>query len=308
MRFLLAASLLLAACVHTPAPAPPVSTAPYAIVLGIAQDGAYPQAGCKREDCIDAWRDPAKRRLPASLGIVDPVSGERWLIEATPAFPEQLHRLSGAPPPSAVPLSGILITHAHIGHYLGLAQLGREVLGARAVPVYAMPRMSAFLRENGPWDQLVRLNNIELRPLEDGRETRLNERLSVTPLAVPHRDEYSETVAFIIRGPSRSLLWLPDIDKWEKWPTRIEDAIARVDVAYLDATFFDERELPGRNLSEIPHPTISESMERFAPLPAREKQKIRFIHLNQSNPALRDDARVRERGFAVAAEGQRVGL
>jgi len=239
----------------------------------------------------------------ASLGIVDPITKERWIIDATPDFPAQLRKLDEIAPG---PLPGILLTHAHIGHYLGLAHLGREVLGARGVAVFAMPRMREFIEHNGPWDQLVRLGNISIQPLEDGRQVRLNERLTVTPLRVPHRDEYSETVGFIVRGPARAILWLPDIDKWERWSTPIESVIAQVDVAYLDGTFFSIDELPGRNMSEIPHPLIVESMARFASLTEKERAKIRFVHLNQSNPALRDQGVVR--GFAVAAEGERVSL
>jgi len=201
-------------------------------------------------------------------------------------------------------LDGILLTHAHIGHYLGLAQLGREVMGTQGVRVYAMPRMRAFLEHNGPWDQLVRLGNIVIEPLEDGRELRLNEHITVTPIVVPHRDEYSETVAFIVRGPSRSILWLPDIDKWEKWSTPIESVVERVGVAYLDGTFYDANERPGSDLKEIPHPLIVESMTRLA----RFAPKVRFIHLNQSNPALHDPKMVERNGFHVAHEREHLDL
>jgi len=126
----------------------------------------------------------------------------------------------------------------------------------------------------------------------------LNANISVTPVVVPHRGEYSETVAFIVKGPNRSILWMPDTDRLE----HAEELIARVDVAYIDGTFFDAKELPGRNLAEIPHPLIRESMQRFAKLPASERAKIRFVHLNQSNPALRDPSVVRP--FAVAVEGE----
>lgn len=294
--------LLLCFC----ATAPPSFEGPFTVVLGIAQDGGYPQAGCNRPDCVAAWDDPRQRHRVASLGIVDPLSNERWVIDATPDFPSQLRTLDEIRPGT---LAGILLTHAHIGHYAGLIHLGREVMGARGVPVYAMPRMRAFIENNGPWSQLVQLRNIELRPVEGG--TRLNERITVTPVIVPHRDEYSETVAFIISGPAQSVLWLPDIDKWEKWASPIEDVLATVDVAYLDATFFDARELPGRDLSEIPHPTISESMSRFARLAPSERAKIRFIHLNQSNPALRDRATqdlIRRGGFRIARDGERSPL
>lgn len=270
--------------------------APYIMVLGIAQDGGYPQAGCTRPDCAAAWKNPALRRHVASLAIVDPISNQRWMIDATPDFAEQLSMLDDKR------LDGILLTHAHIGHYLGLAQLGREAMGTRDVKVYAMPRMRAFLEHNGPWDQLVRLHNIAIESLQDGIELKLNERISITPLIVPHRDEYSETVGFIVRGPTRSILWLPDIDKWEKWSTPVESIVARVDVAFVDGTFHDAGELPGRDLSEIPHPLMIETMKRLRASAA----KVRFIHLNQSNPALRDPSIVKP--FQVATERERMRL
>ena len=296
--FVLAACAVSRLEIRDPRAPNPESRAPFALVLGIAQDGGYPQAGCNRPDCEKAWRDPKLRKLVASLAIVDPATRERWIIDATPDFPEQLRKLDEIAPG---PLPGILITHAHIGHYLGLAHLGREVLGARAVKVYAMPRMSAFLRNNGPWDQLIRLGNIELVALEDGRELRLNERIAVTPLQVPHRDEYSETAGFIVRGPGKAVLWLPDIDKWEKWPASLESVLERVDVAYVDGTFYSAGELPGRDMSEIPHPLMVETLARLARSPL--KAKIRFIHLNQSNPALGDKSLA-----PVAVEGERTPL
>jgi len=299
MRSLLAAAAILCAVTCAAAPA-----APYALLLGIAQDGGYPQAGCNRPDCIAAWRNPKLRQRVASLAIIDPQSHQRWIIDATPDFPSQLRTLDETErrEKDTPLLDGILLTHAHIGHYLGLAQLGREVLGTRSIKTYAMPRMREFLEHAGPWDQLVHLHNIEIVPIEDGVEIALNERIHVTPIRVPHRDEYSETVGFIVRGPSRSILWLPDIDKWERWSTPLESVLARVDVAYIDGTFYDASELPGRDLREIPHPLISETMARLASSPLRTK--VRFIHLNQSNPLLRE----RRAGIVIGRDGERTPL
>jgi len=289
---------------------------PYVLVLGIAQDGGYPQAACRRACCEPAWGDASRRRLVSCLAIVDPVSRERWLIDATPDFREQLHRLDGATGFAATPgrseLTGIFITHAHIGHYTGLAHLGREAIGDDGIPVYAMPRLRGFLTDHGPWSLLVSERYVVLRDLREGEAVRLNERISVTPLVVPHRDEFSETVGFRIQGPARSVLFIPDIDKWERWRMRVEDEIARVDVAYLDGTFFANGEIPGRDMAQIPHPFIEESMARFAALPAEVRARVRFIHLNHTNPAL-DAAgpaagRVREAGFGLAVEGERSGL
>ena len=311
---LAAAAGLAATSPDSPAPPP---AAPYALVLGIAQDGGYPQAGTKESP---AWDDPGRRRSVACLALVDPSTGERYLLDATPDLPAQLHRLDRAAPVTATPgLAGILLTHAHMGHYAGLVHLGPEAMGARGVPVYAMPRMAAFLRGNGPWDLLVRLGHVELRPLPDGDSVRLGPNLTVTALRVPHRDEYSETVAFRVAGPRRSLLWLPDIDKWERWDeegVRLETVVAGVDVAYLDGTFFADGEVPGRAMAEIRHPFVRETLARFAPLPRSERAKVRFVHLNRTNPLLAPESQagraarreVEAAGMRVAEEGERVQL
>lgn len=302
-RLAAAVLLLLAACATTPmTPLPPPSTNPYTLVLGIAQDGGYPQAGCNRFDCAEAWHSLDKRHRVASLAIIDPQSNQRWILDATPDFPSQLRTLDEIAQRGTALLDGVLLTHAHIGHYLGLVHLGREVLGAKSIRVYAMPRMREFLERNGPWEQLVKLQNITLVTLTDGQEIALNERIRVTPLRVPHRDEYSETVGFLVRGPSRTILWLPDIDKWEKWETKLEDVLARVDVAYLDGTFYEASELPGRDLSEIPHPLISETESRLANSPLRAR--VRYIHLNQSNRLLRET----QPGIRVSRDGEREEL
>jgi len=263
------------------------ANAPYVTVLGVAQDAGFPQAGCRKECCRAAWNDNTLKRYAACLAIVDPLQGQRWLIDCTPDFREQLRALDRlAPSKKSSNLNGILLTHAHIGHYAGLIHLGREAMAANGLPVYAMPGMRRFLEDNGPWEQLVRLNQIALKNLAAGQPVRLNRRIEVTPFLVPHRDEYSETVGFSLQGPSRTIIYIPDIDKWERWKIRIEDILANADIAYLDGTFFANGELPGRDMSKIPHPFITESMARFSKLSARDRDKVRFIHANHTNPIL----------------------
>lgn len=292
-------------------------SSPYLVVLGVAQDAGYPQAGCRKGCCERAWNDPAMRRHAACVAIVDPISGQRWLIECTPDFPEQLHQLDAIAAPKkglsdGLGIDGIFLTHAHIGHYTGLMHLGREVIGAGSVPVFAMPRMNQFLRSNGPWSQLVSANNIHIRELLESRPEKLNDRIRVTPVLVPHRDEYSETVGFRIEGPHRTAFFLPDIDKWDRWETKIEDVLRSCDVAYLDGTFYDNDELPGRDMSTIPHPFIAKSIERFSRLPDDQRAKVRFLHFNHSNPVLdpQSDAAkvVRAAGHHLAAENERFEL
>ncbi len=285
---------------------------PWIVVLGVAQDGGAPQAGCDRDCCAD----PRTRRHVACIGIVDPQTKERWIIDATPDFPAQLRMFDEiAPPAHDTPspgLAGILLTHAHIGHYTGLVHVGHEVMGAQGVAVWAMPRMRAYLSSNGPWSQLVEDGNIALHDRAGDKAVRLNRRITVTPILVPHRDEYSETVGFRIDGPGRSAFYLPDIDKWDRWDRRIEDVIAEVDVVWLDGTFYADGELGSRSMAEIPHPLITETMHRLRSLPAAERAKVRFIHLNHTNPALQAGSAQRRMieaaGFRVAAERERVEL
>jgi len=286
---------------------------PYIVVLGTSQDGGTPQTGTKEHP---GWTDPKSRRLVACLGLVDPAKGQRWMFDATPDFPEQLQRLDVIAPVDGRPgLAGLFLTHAHMGHYTGLMHLGHEAIGARSVAVYAMPKMRAYLRNNGPWSQLVRYENIALNDLAAGETVKLSGRLSVTPFLVPHRQEFSEVVGYRIDGPDRSVLFIPDIDSWEQWDeagTRIETLLAEVDVAYLDGTFHHDGEIPGRDMSGFPHPFIKHSMKRFSELAADQKAKIRFIHLNHTNPANWPDSAARRAveaaGFRIAVEGERIGL
>lgn len=281
---------------------------PFLLVLGTAQDGGYPQAGCQKECCKPVWADPSLRRFVSCVAVVDPKSGERWMFDCTPDFRDQLRLLDlAAPRENKAPLlHGVFPTHAHVGHYTGLMMLGREVLGAAKVPVYCMPRMKYFLETNGPWSQLVELKQIELNRIAAGQSLQLNERIAVTPFLVPHRDEFSETVGFRIQGPNHAAVYLPDIDKWERWSVKIEDIIDDCDLAFLDGTFFDGDELPGRNMSEIPHPFVSESIQRLGKLSAGQRGKVHFIHFNHSNPlnqaTSKANATLKDAGCAAAQQ------
>ena len=276
-------------------------------VLGTAQDAGFPQADCRKQCCSKVWGNPSLRRSPACLALYDASENKYWLFEATPDIKFQMNRFQKIHAESSPELAGIFLTHAHIGHYTGLMHLGHEVMGAKGVPVYAMPRMHDFLTQNGPWSQLVSFKNIELKKLAGDSLIQLTDRFAVTPFRVPHRDEFSETVGFKIQSPERSAIFIPDIDKWEKWERNIIDETAKVDLAFLDATFFKNGEIPGRNMSQIPHPFVEESMQLFKNQPASEKQKIRFIHFNHTNPILQPDSKAKQeveaKGFGIAAEG-----
>ncbi len=274
------------------------------IILGTIQDGGAPHIGCNKDCCKNLFENPDPDRQVISLGLYDSENNKKYLFEATPDLPRQMKVLMNYGIPADKEIAdGIFITHAHIGHYTGLMYLGKEAADTRNVAVYAMPRMKEFLESNGPWSQLVSHKNITLKQIDNEQPVSLSSNIVVTPLLVPHRDEYSETVGYIIKGPNKSALFIPDIDKWEKWNKNIIEEIKKVDYAFLDATFYSGKEIDTRDISQIPHPFIIESLEMFKELSKKEKNKIILIHFNHTNPVINPDSdetkNVLNQGFRI---------
>jgi len=281
---------------------------PYLLILGIAQDGGYPHAGCTKKCCAQAWQNDSLKKFVTSFALVDSASNRWWLFEATPDIKYQLEYFRKLTDRNYKYLpEGIFITHAHIGHYTGLMQFGREVMSTAGLPVYALPRLKQFLETNGPWSQLVKLKNISLHPLYADSVLQLTDEIKIETFSVPHRDEFSETAGFKIITPSKKYLFIPDIDKWEKWKRNIVDQVKSVDVALLDGTFFESNELPERKISEVPHPFVPETTAHFKSETEEVKSKIFFIHFNHTNRLMWDEA-VRDEflknGFQLAVQGQ----
>ncbi len=283
----------------------------YLYVLGVVQDAGYPQAGCYKAHCMRGWENPAQRLGATSIALIDRDAKTKTLFEASPNLPAQLYALELEAPSKQYAFNGVFLTHAHIGHYAGLMFFGHEAMGANNIPVYTMPKMQQYLSTNGPWSQLIEYNNIVLRPLQHRQPVTLA-GVEVTPLLVPHRDEFSETVGFRISSANKSALFIPDINKWSLWNIDIAQIIKTVDYALLDATFYGEGELPGRDMSKVPHPLVTETMQALSGLSAQQRNKVWFIHMNHTNPLLNinsEEAKVvQSKGFNVAVEGTRLAM
>jgi pyrroloquinoline quinone biosynthesis protein B len=286
------------------------------MILGTAQDGGIPQIGCYCPNCDRARRDPRLARLIASLALADLEERKLFIIDASPDIRLQVDRALGMFPPPVSSLTdilaGVLLTHAHIGHYTGLMFFGYESMAARHVPVFCSSRMAKFLATNGPWSQLIRLENISLRIFKPGENIRLTPSLTAIPIPVPHRNEYTDTFGFTITGPARSLLYIPDIQSWGAWWQHLEQALRTVDVALLDGTFFGPEDLPGRDMTEIGHPLVLDTIRRMKSVPAANRAAVLFTHLNHTHPALDPAGKARrvieESGARLAEEGEVIGL
>jgi pyrroloquinoline quinone biosynthesis protein B len=253
------------------------------IVLGTAQDGGFPQVGCKGKCCNEAWKDVTLKRKVSSLAII--YDNDCWLIDITPDFRHQFSMI-GDEIGRLPNISGIFITHAHVGHYMGLLDLGLEVMNTHSIPVYVMPKMNEFLQNNAPFSQLIELNNIRIELINDGEEIQLNNHLSIMSFLVPHRNEFSETIGCNVKSENKSLVYVSDIDSWDEWKMDVNELIRNNDVLLLDGTFYDSTELKNRNINDVPHPFIMDSLVKFSLLEEVDRKKVYFTHLNHTNPAI----------------------
>ncbi len=292
---------------------------PYAVVLGTAQDAGVPQEHCCNDNCNAVRRGERPAPRVTSVGLVDPAAGKRFIFDATPDFSSQVGELLEHPtgtttPNGSVPLEehlhGIFLTHGHMGHYTGLIHLGREGAAAHRLPLYASGPMASYLGANEPWAFLVRNEHVRLVELEPGVRIALTESLAVTPFDVVHRQEFTDTLGFLIHGPERTLMFVPDADVWEGWKVPFEQLFDRSDVALIDGSFFSYDELGHRPQGDVPHPPVVTSIGLLGD--RRGDRQVWFIHLNNTNPLWDPDSRenevVRDAGFGVAHRGQIFGL
>ncbi len=279
-------------------------------ILGNTQDAGVPHIGCESEFCQNNY-DSTANFYSTSIAVVDIANNNYILFEATPDITRQLNKISNDLFQKFTLPESVYLSHAHIGHYSGLMYFGRESLGAKNINVRTLPRMTDFLKNNGPWSQLININNIELQKIDFNSTISFLNNIIVKPIQVPHRDEYSETAGFIIQGKTKKALFIPDIDKWEKWNENLEEIIYKYDYLLLDATFYDEKEI-NRDINEIPHPLVSETMQLLNHLPLNQKNKVYFIHMNHTNMMLDPESNltknVIQKGFNIARVGQKLFL
>ena len=286
------------------------SQSEYIYILGNTQDAGLPHIGCQHPFCEDSF-NVYEEHYTTSIAVVNSDLKKYILFEATPDITFQLNNLKKNIFDEFLLPESIYITHAHIGHYTGLMYFGREALGAKDLMVKVLPRLSNFLQNNGPWSQLVDINNIKIKEINFGLSTKELANIDITPVKVPHRDEYSETAGYIIKGKNKKALFIPDIDKWEKWDRDLSQLAKEFDFLLIDATFYDSKEI-NRDISEIPHPLVTETIDLLSGLSIENRNKVYFIHMNHTNMMLDPDSElsklITSKGFNIARLGQKLYL
>ncbi len=274
-------------------------------LLGVAQDGARPQAGCIQPCCAGLTADDTM--FPVSLGIIDD-SGAGHLIEATRYLGEQF-RIWGA-----ASLDSVWLTHAHFGHVDGLGLFGKETMASRDLDLHVSDEMFHLMEETPQWALMLKQGVFQDRVFQNGELISKSERLSIIPIVIPHRDELSDMHAFLICGANKRLLFFPDHDSWQQtldchrqpdirsWLRHLQ-----VDIALLDGTFWSEEELGGRSQQDVPHPPVKQTLQMLGERKAGDPEII-FIHLNHTNPLYDESSlayeEVTSNGWKVGVQGQ----
>jgi pyrroloquinoline quinone biosynthesis protein B len=302
-------------------------------VLGSAAGGGFPQWNCGCPNCRGVRSGDLRATARSQECVAVSADGDRWfLLNCSPEIRQQIESFPPLHPrgPRHSPIAAILLTNGDLDHCLGLLSL-RE---SHPLVVYATDRLRrGFTDGNVLYRTLDRFpGQVTWRSLELGREAELADMegrpagLLVEAVAVPGKlpihletgaaPDPADSVGFRIRerATGRVLAYLSGVGA-------VSDAVRRAvegaDCVFFDGTFWSADELPGLGLGtkraeDMAHLPIGGPEGSLARLNAVTARRRIFIHLNNTNPLLRDDsperAHVEAAGWEVARDGMEVRI
>ena len=302
-------------------------------VLGSAAGGGFPQWNCGCPNCRGVRSGDLRATARSQECVAVSADGDRWfLLNCSPEIRQQIESFPPLHPrgPRHSPIAAILLTNGDLDHCLGLLSL-RE---SHPLVVYATDRLRrGFTDGNVLYRTLDRFpGQVTWRSLELGREAELADvegrpaGLLVQAVAVPGKlpihletgaaPDPADSVGFRIRerATGRVLAYLSGVGA-------VSDAVRRAvegaDCVFFDGTFWSADELPGLGLGtkraeDMAHLPIGGPEGSLARLNGVTARRRIFIHLNNTNPLLRDDsperAHVEAAGWEVARDGMEVRI
>jgi pyrroloquinoline quinone biosynthesis protein B len=298
-------------------------------VLGSAAGGGFPQWNCGCSNCVDVRAGAPSVQARTQESVAVSADGQSWfLLNASPEVRAQLESFPALHPrgPRHSPIAGILLTNGDLDHCLGLLSL-RE---SQRLSVYATARVRNGFTENNvlygtlqrfpghtSWSPLELGKEIELR-LESDRPSGLTVEAIPLPGQAPlHLKARSgephpeDNIGLLIRDQSRgtTLAYFPGC---ARITPSVVQAASRAQCLFFDGTFWADDELIALGLGErratdMAHVPIGASSGSLAALATLEVPARFFIHINNTNPILREDSAqariVREAGWQVARDG-----
>jgi pyrroloquinoline quinone biosynthesis protein B len=297
-------------------------------VLGSAAGGGVPQWNCACDNCTGARAGRRAQRTQSGLAVS--ADGKRWLLlNCSPDIGSQIQAFAPLHPfkPRGTPIAGILYTDANVDHLGGLATLrqsGEHHFIVRSSAIVrtiatAQPAYAPFSQAPHRW-----LETPLDVPCEAASEDDIvGNQLAVRALSVPgttpgydgRRRMPGAVVAYEVSdlGCKNRLLFAPVFSSVD---AALHAAIASVQVAFVDGTFYTPDELVAQHLlpkraESLGHQSVAGeagTLERLRGIGTR----VIFTHLNNSNPMLEPSSaaspEIREAGAEIAYDGMELLL
>ena len=300
-------------------------------VLGSAAGGGAPQWNCGCQNCVAIRSHAPNIRARTQESVAVSADGERWLLlNASPEIRQQIESFPGLHPRTArhTPIAGIVLTNGDLDHCLGLLSL-RE---SQPLLLYATERMRAgFTSDNVLYRTLERFHGqVTWHTLTMGHELKLldqrGEPLGLTLEARPvpgkaalHLSHWAphveDNIGLRIRDTQGKVLaYLPGVAGAS---ADVRALVEGAQALFFDGTFWSSDELGGvapgsRRAEDMAHWPVGGAKGSLALLRTLDVPKRVLIHLNNTNPLLREDsaeaAEVRAAGVEVAFDGMELSL
>ncbi|WP_075217092.1 pyrroloquinoline quinone biosynthesis protein PqqB [Mongoliimonas terrestris] len=300
-----------------------------ALVLGAAAGGGFPQWNCNCANCADVRRGvkDLEPRTQSSLAVT--ANGADWaILNASPEITTQLIRTPALHPadPAVVgrrhtPIHTVLITNGDIDHVTGLLGLREK----QAFRVLGTAEILGVIDQN-PIFQALDRTLVRFEPVALDTPFTLVPGVTATLFPVPGKVplylegetvvtdlEGENTVGVDLVGPSgERVAYVPGC---ARMTARLKDRLAGADVVFFDGTVFTDDEMitagvgqkTGRRMGHMAMSGPDGSIAAFEDVPV--KRRI-FVHINNTNPALREGSSARrtveEAGWEIATDGMDV--
>jgi pyrroloquinoline quinone biosynthesis protein B len=290
------------------------------LILGSAAGGGLPQWNCLCENCRLAYERDGRVSVRSQCSVAVSADGESWIVlSATPDLRQQIIdnvQLHPKIAPRHSPIKAVFAPNGDIDNIAGLLVM-REM---QPFTLYATGSVMAHT-QGGVFGvlnpQVVTRRTVALEKVID---TGLG--FSITPFVTPGKiplymestdgaeietaAEGENTVGVEIRQGGRRFYYMPSC-------ARMTDALRKrldgAEILFLDGTTFEEDELIRQGLMQktaarMGHMAMNGERGSLHALDGVNIGRKIYVHINNSNPALRCDSPERAQ---VEAAGWRIG-
>jgi pyrroloquinoline quinone biosynthesis protein B len=302
-------------------------------VLGSAAGGGFPQWNCGCPNCRGVRQAGIRARARTQECVAVSADGEGWLLlNCSPEIRAQIESFSPLHPrgPRDSPIAAILLTNGDLDHCLGLLSL-RE---SHPLVLYATePVRRGFVEGNVLYRTLERFpGQATWRALKTGREDEIADAggrpigLTVEPLPAPGKPpihlepmaarDPEDNIGVRIREHATGRV-VTYVSAAAGVTDDMRRAFDEADAVFFDGTFWSSDELPGLGLGakraeEMAHLPVGGPAGSLARLADVRAGRRFYIHVNNTNPMLREDspehAAVTGAGWEIAWDGMEVRL